>query len=424
MARLLTYHSPAPGQVYPTVAMLLELRRCGHEVHVRTSASEVERLGALGLHAAPVDPHIEEIEIDDWRGRSQVDSLRRLVRAFAARAQLELPDLRRAIAQIGPDALIVDNGCEGAMYLAEASGLPWAMYCPYPPPFRSLDAPPHGLGFRPARGPLGRARDRMWRRLGDRLLAPELRPLNELRASLGLAPLRTFDEQYLKADRFIAFTAEPYEYHRSDWPSSVRLVGPGLWEPPAEPPPWLGTETRPIVLVTASTAYQRDDKLIATALEALAGEDLAVVATTAALDPAEFHAPPNARVERFAPHGPILARATCVVCHGGQGITQKALPAGVPACVVPFCRDQFDVARRVELSAAGVRLHHKRLNPNRLRAAVHTAITQRPGAERIARLFADAGGPSAAATAVEELAIGGGGDGAHRDASPTIRSSA
>jgi UDP:flavonoid glycosyltransferase YjiC (YdhE family) len=178
------------------------------------------------------------------------------------------------------------------------------------------------------------------------------------------------------------------------------------------------------VLVTASTAYQRDDKLIATALEALASEDLAVVATTAALDPAGFDAPPNARVERFVPHGPILARATCVVCHGGQGITQKALATGVPLCVAPFCRDQFDVARRVELSAAGVRLHHKRLNPRHLRTAVHTAITKRPGAERIAQAFANAGGPSAAATAVEELAIGGASDEAHRDTSPTTASSA
>jgi MGT family glycosyltransferase len=241
--------------------------------------------------------------------------------------------------------------------------------------------------------------------LGDRILAPELSPLNELRARLGLPPLRRFDEQYLKADRFIAFTAEPYEYPRSDWPSSVRLVGPCHWEPPGSPPAWLSTETRPIVLVTASTVFQRDDKLITTALEALAGENLAVVATTAALDPATFHAPPNAHVERFLPHAPILARATCVVSHGGQGITQKALAASIPVCVVPFCRDQFDVARRVEVNEAGVRLHHKRLTPERLRDAVYTAITKRPGAERIAEAFANAGGSAAAATGVEELLI-------------------
>jgi MGT family glycosyltransferase len=383
--------------------MLRELRRRGHEVHVRTRGSDVEQMGALGLHAAAIDPPIEQIEIDDWRGRSQVDSLLRLVRTYTALAKLEIPDLSKAIAEVGPEALIVDINCEGAMYVAEASGLPWALYCPYPPPFRSNDVPPHGLGFRPARGPLGKARDRFWRRLGDRLLAPELPPLNEMRAGLGLPALRKLDDQFLKSDRFIAFTAEPYEYHRSDWPPQVRLVGPGLWEPPADPPAWLEAESRPIVLVTASTAYQLDAKLIATALEALAGENLAVVATTAAQDPAQFDVPANAHVEQFLPHGPILARATCVVCHGGQGISQKALAAGVPICVVPFSRDQFDVARRVEINDAGVRLHHKRLSVGRLRTAVEAARAKRSGAERIAQAFASAGGPSAAAAAVEEL---------------------
>ena len=264
------------------------------------------------------------------------------------------------------------------MFVAEASELPWAVYCPYPPPFRSDDVPPHGLGLRPARGPLGKARDLMVRKFGDRQLAPELAQFNDLRADLGLPTVHKFDDQFLKSDLFIAFTAEPYEYHRSDWPAagaprrarpvgaagrSARLAGSG--EPSDRARHRLDR-------------FQLDAKLIATALEALAGEDLAVVATTAAQDPAQFHVPANARVEQFLPHGPILARASCVVCHGGQGITQKSLAAGVPVCVVPFSRDQFDVARRVELNDAGVRLHHKRLNPERLRAAVHTAITQTP----------------------------------------------
>src|SRR5438874_9313366 len=52
----------------------------------------------------------------------------------------------------------------------------------------------------------------------------------------------------------------------------TRVTPPRRREPPMDAPPWLDSETRPIVLVTASTAYQRDDKLIATALEALADE--------------------------------------------------------------------------------------------------------------------------------------------------------
>ncbi|MEA2391305.1 MAG: hypothetical protein QOK31_1414 [Solirubrobacteraceae bacterium] len=403
MARLLAYTSPTPGHVFPPIGMLLELRRRGHEVHLRTQAGDVERLDALGLEVAAIDPRLEEIEFDDWRARTQVNAMRRMLSLYEQHAELEIPDVERAVAEVRPDALIMDVQCEGGGYVAAASKLPWAQYCPYPPPFPSRDAPPHGLGLRPARGPLGRARDRMWTKLGHRLLVPYVERRNEMRKQLGLPPLHTYDDQWREADRFIAFTAEPYEYERSDWPPSVRLVGPGAWEPPSESPDWLAAETRPIVLVTASTAYQTDEKLIRTALDALATEDVAIVATTAAHDPSAFTAPDNAHVAQFLAHGPIIARAACVVCHGGQGITQKALAAGVPVCVVPFCRDQFDVARRVEAADAGVWLHHKRLAPERLRAAVRQATGKRAGAERVARGFQAAGGSAAAADVVEEL---------------------
>ena len=405
MPRVLAYNAPATGHILPATGVLLELRRRGLEVHVRTRGSDVEQLSALGLLASPIDPGIEAIEFDDWQGRNQVAALDRLQRTFAARAELEIPDLREAIGEVQPDVLIVDVGCEGAAFVAEASGLPWAQYCPYPPIFHSKDKPPYGLGLKPARGRLGRVRDRLATVASDRTTRKHLPPLNAMRVDLGLAPLHRFDEQFLKAERFIVFTAEPYEYPRTDWPASVRLVGPVDWEPPERPPEWLIDETRPIVLVTASTVHQGDDKLIATALEALCHDNVAVIATTGAQDPAAFAVPANARVERFVPHGPVLARAACVVSHGGQGITQKALGAGVPVCVVPFCRDQFEVARRVEVAGAGTRLHHRRLNARRLREAVHATIAMRPGAEGVARDFARAGGSCAAADAVEELLI-------------------
>jgi MGT family glycosyltransferase len=406
MARLLAYNSPTPGHVFPSAGVLLELQRRGHEVHLRTSASDVEMLGRLGLRTAPVDGRIEAVELHDWQARSQIDAQKRVVEFYRQRAELEIDDVRGAMQEVDPDAMIVDIQTEGAAYVVEASGLPWASYCPYPPAFRSKDAPPFGLGLGPARGLPGRVRDGLVRRFGDRLLAPHVEARNRMRARLGLPPLDRYEDQWRKADRMIVFTAEPYEFPRRDWPASVRLVGPGTWEPPAEAPAWLAAESRPIVLVTASSSYQADERLITTALDAFAGEDVALVATTAAIDPEQFSAPPNARVERFLPHGPIIARAACVISHGGQGTTQRTLAAGVPVCVVPFCRDQFDVARRVDVADAGASLHHRRLTPQRLRSAVHHAMSKREGAQRVARAFAAAGGASAAADVVEELLVG------------------
>lgn len=157
------------------------------------------------------------------------------------------------------------------------------------------------------------------------------------------------------------------------------------------------------MLVTCSTEFQNDRRLVEVALEALAEEPVRVVATTASLVPATFRAPGNARVERFLPHGPLLREAACVVCHGGMGITQKALAAGVPVCVVPFGRDQLEVARHVEQAGAGTRLVPRRLTPGRFRLAVRAATACAPGARRVAEGFRKAGGAEAAADAVEGM---------------------
>ena len=120
--------------------------------------------------------------------------------------------------------------------------------------------------------------------------------------------------------------------------------------------------------------YQADETLVETALAAFRDSAVSVVGTSGAGDPSGFEVPPNARVEALLPHGPIIERASCVVCHGGMGVTQKAIAGGVPVCVVPFGRDQLEVARRVELSGAGTQLSPMRLKPHRLRDAVFQAI--------------------------------------------------
>jgi UDP:flavonoid glycosyltransferase YjiC (YdhE family) len=113
--------------------------------------------------------------------------------------------------------------------------------------------------------------------------------------------------------------------------------------------------------------------------------------------------PANARVERWLPHGPVIRKAACVVCHGGMGITQRALAAAVPVCVVPFGRDQSEVAGRVTAVGAGTQIRPDALTPTTLRSAIHDAMTLRAGAEQVAAGFVRAGGAPAAAGAVESL---------------------
>lgn len=402
MSRILAYTSPGRGHLYPITPILDELRRRGHEISLRTLQPAVPLALSRGFHAAPISPNIEAIEHDDWRAGNPRAALVHAMRIFAARAQYEVPDLRQAIAEERPDALLIDINCWGALAVAEAWGGRWAAFCPYPLPLGSPDAPPFGPGLSPARGPLGRMRDRLMRPLVtgvfERAMLP---PLNLVRGDLGLAPFAHADEMFRGPELLIYMTAEPFEYPRRDWPANIVMVGPCEWEPPAEVPAWLEAIKEPIVLVTTSSEFQNDGRLVEAALEALADEPVSVVATLPAGDHGQFRIPANARFERFVPHGPLLDRAVCAVTHGGMGATQKALARGVPVCAVPFGRDQLEVARRVEVAGAGTCLPAKRLNPERLRQKVREAMTKAGGAARIAAAFKAAGGPVAAVEAFD-----------------------
>lgn len=402
--KVLAYTSPARGHLYPTVPILDELAGRGHAVAVRTLASEVPMLQHRGFAAAAISPAIDGMPHDDYLARSPLGKMKRGMATFGRRAQHEVADMRTAIEKERPDAILVDAMSLGASAVAEAWGGPWAQWFPYPLPLPSRDVPPFGPGLNPAAGPLGRLRDRVLRPL---LLGSVQRasfpPLNAVRAAVGVRPFAGIEDMYTVAPLMLYMTAEPFEYPRSTWPPSIRMIGPCCWEPPADPPEWLADVARPLVLVSTSSEFQDDGRLVTTTLEALAEEPVEVVATVPSAEiPTDV--PGNARVASFLPHSPILARAACAVTHGGAGATQKALAAGVPVCVVPFGRDQLEVARRVEVARAGTRLSAPRLSADRLRDKVREAMTKAAGARRVAEGFAAAGGPVAAVDAFETLA--------------------
>jgi MGT family glycosyltransferase len=384
MARFLAYTSPARGHLYPMAATLLELHARGHEVHVRTLSSEVPVLRRAGLYAEPVDPSIEHTPLDTWRAASPQEGLALALATFSRRAVHEVPDMLAAVAAVRPDAVLVDITTVGAAAVAEAEGVPWSRSIPLLQHFSFGPQPASEVTMVPfAIAPAG------------------MDVLNEPRQRLGLPAVTSGD--LWRAPVELYYTAPPFEDASLNFPESFRLVGPGLWEPPSNPPEWLREIDRPLILVSISSEFQRDDALVQVALDATESEDVAVVVTTAAHDPDRFRTPANARVVAWLAHGEIARRAAVVVCHGGMGITQKALAAGVPVCVVPFGRDQFEVAARVEASRGGTVVMPDALTPDTLRAAIREAMSLRAGAEAIAAGFARAGGPAAAADELEAL---------------------
>jgi MGT family glycosyltransferase len=406
MATILAYTSPALGHLFPMTPLLLELRERGHRVHVRTIGAQVDLMTSLGLEASAIDERIAGVIHPDWEASNPKEALLVAVRTFAERGRYDGPDLDAAIAAVRPDLLIVDINSWGALNVAEASGLPRVIVSPFTPPLRSRGVPPFGPGLKPLPGLVGRLREGIVRPLVIGVAERTMRPdVNRLRAAHGLPPVRGADDFFRRGQLLLVTTAEPFEYPHPDWAPDVKMTGASPWEPPQDPPAWLDEIDRPLVLVTTSSEFQDDGILVRTALEALADEPVTVVATMPAGVEDGLNVPANARVEQFVPHGPLLDRAAVAVTHGGMGATQKALLRGVPVCVVPFGRDQMEVARRVEVSGSGTRLPARKLTPERLRDAVRLAMTCTDGARRVAAGFSAAGGAAAGADAIEERLV-------------------
>jgi MGT family glycosyltransferase len=408
MATILAYTSPALGHLLPISALLSELAHRGHTVHVRTLTKGVEIGQQLGFATDAIDPRIEGIQQDDWKATNPFAALKRSVAVFDRRAVHEVADLADAVARVNPDALLVDVNCWGALSAAEAGDISWASFSPYTPPLRARGVPPFGLGLRPLSGVFGTVRDAAVRAavIGalERVMLP---PINAVRADVDVPPVASMDEFLRRAPLILLASGKPFQYPHTDWGDAVQMIGPCALDPgPNTIPDWLSAIELPIVLVTTSSEKQADADLVATAMTALTDERVHVVATVPAAQADGLATPPNATVCRFVPHGVVLDRAVCAVTHGGMGATQKALAHGVPVCVVPYGRDQFEVARRVEVALCGTRLPAKKLSPPRLRTKVREAMTMTDGARRVAAGFAATGGTARGADLFEQRVLG------------------
>ncbi|WP_244927707.1 nucleotide disphospho-sugar-binding domain-containing protein [Nocardioides sp. W7] len=406
MTRFLAYLSPAVGHTLPVVPGLLELRRRGHDVHARVLPELVGPLTAAGLDVSPLDPRILEVPVTDYLAASDADRLASGQTDLIGRGRYDGPDLAAAIEEHRPDVLLVDCMSYGALTVAETSGLPRATLMPSVLPLPGRGIPPYGPGLRPMRGPVGRVRDALVWKVVERLFGKAMLPgVNALRREAGLPAYRTPLELYRRPDAVITLTGEPLEYPRTDLPDHVTLAGPVPWDLPAERPAYVDEPGDPWVLVTCSTDYQGDEDLARVAVAALRDEPVRVLLTLAdAYDEAGLTSAGNVRVERFVPHGQVLPSCAAVVCHGGFGIVSRAMAAGVPSVVVPFGRDQPEIARRVTEAGAGVMVRPKELTPERLRTAVAEARALSDGAAAAAARLDDGRGAERFADAAERLA--------------------
>ncbi len=380
-----------PGHAFPMIALGRALVARGHSVTLQTwvrwkQAVEAEGIGFAAAPEYKVFPS----------GPEPLDFYEAVV--HATRDTLPL------VRSLQPDVVVADILTLAPALAAEIHGAPYATLIPHVYPHGESHFPIYSLGARLPRRRLGRA---FWRRAQsqvERGLELGRRELNATRTQLGLPALDYFHSGISRQLALVA-TFPELEYPRS-WPEHVHVVGPLMWEPPAEdvqPPPG----QQPLVLIAPSTAQDPQHRMLHQALTGLAHADLRVLATwNRRLPSRPLPVPDNARLVDWVSYSRTMPECDIVVCHAGHGTLARALASGCAVVACPAVGDMNENAARLDWAGAGVRLPRRFVSARPLRLAVERALSD-PSIRVRARGFRDwiaANDPGAvAAELVEQL---------------------
>jgi UDP:flavonoid glycosyltransferase YjiC (YdhE family) len=310
------------------------------------------------------------------------------------------------VTRLRPHAVVADILTLAPALAAELEGVPVATVIPHTDPRMAPGWPPYSMGARLPRTTLGR---RLWAatsRLTDAALEHGRRELNETRRRLGLGPLDRVHGGISQALALVA-TFPALEYPRTVALPATHVVGPLLWEPPAEDvqrPPG----DAPLVLVAPSTSQDPSHQLLRATLRGLADLPVRVVAVRNGRPVGEpVDVPANARLVDWLSYARTMPLCDVVVCHGGHGTLARALAGGCPVVVVPAAGDMNESAARIDWAGVGVRVPRRLCAPGPVRLAVERALTEprlRAGAEELARWAREHDPPVRAAQLIEALA--------------------
>jgi rhamnosyltransferase subunit B len=419
LARILFATFGSYGDLYPYIAIGIELQKLGHEVTLATSAGYREKVEAERLSFVPVRPDLSLQNREMMRFFfDQRHGSERVIRAIGNVVRESYEDTLHAARDA--DVIVTHPITMAAVAVAEKLRIPWISSVLAPISFLSAYDPPviatvpwlaglrhFGPGVMRAVWTLAKRESRSW-----------LLPVLELRREIGLptGPNPLFEGSHspgLVLALFSPILAAP----QPDWPPHTRITGFPFYDGPEEAlavelESFLQAGLPPIVFTLGSSAVAAAGTFYSESLRAVKRLGArAVFLTGSHPQGLEETVSSDVLVWPAAPHAKLFARASAIVHQGGVGTTAQAIRSGRPMLVVPFAHDQFDNAERVRRLGVAKVLPRARYNARTAEPMLKSLRgnnSYQQAACDLAKIVRAEHGSMAAAQAIGEYALSSG----------------
>ena len=340
------------GDVQPLVALGLQLKELGQDVHLCVPPDFREWIEGLGLTVTPIGPELRSTgKSNPMAARPTPEQIRQMMEGTVA-AQFETIT---AAAQ-GCDILVGATALQiAAPSIAEKLGIPYifAAYCP-----AVLPSPHHAPPVLPMLGdkPLVLSDySEVWAKDAQRWNAQWTSPLNSQRANHSLGPVTEVHRHILTDYPWLA--CDPT---LGPWPDPVDapVFQTGAWlikdERPLDPAleAFLDAGDPPIYFGFGSISAPAD--LSRVMIESARALGRRAILLRGWADLTLVDDAPDCIAIGEVNQQALFKRVAAAVHHGGAGTTHAATRAGAPQVLIPQHYDQFYWARRVQQLGIGV----------------------------------------------------------------------
>jgi vancomycin aglycone glucosyltransferase len=347
--RLLLSTIGTRGDVQPLVALALQLRALGQEVHFCASPDFRDWIDSLGFPVTPVGRELRRATVVGPPAPPSPERLRELMEASVA-AQFETV----AQAAEGCDVIVAATALQiAARSLAELRGIPYVFtaYCP-----AVLPSANHAPSLTPFQSPApaGASNQELWARDAESFNATFGAVLNAHRASLGLAAVDDVRSHVFSEHPWLA--ADPT---LAPWPEPEKrpVFQPGAWIVPDESAlaPELDTflDAGDAPVYFAFGSMRGPDGLSRVMIQAARALGRRAIVSRGWADLSLIDEQPDCVAVGEVNHHALFRRVAAVVHHGGAGTTTSAALAGAPQVVIPQNYDQHYWAQRIEQLGIG-----------------------------------------------------------------------